>query len=84
LRKSHSKPQARSPGPCDAPLDRLFLGKVADSLGARLKDAIAQNLAVVFGQAGRKVADEIAEHAVPTFRQVRRDAAYAKHRKWLR
>src|ERR1035441_5270785 len=66
------------PRPRDAPLDRLVLGEVADSLGACLKNAIAHDLTVVFGQAGRKVADEIAEHAVPTFRQVRRDAAYAK------
>ena len=78
MRKSHSKPQARRFGPGDAPLDGFFLGEAADALGACLKDAVAHDLAVVFGQTGREVADEIAEHAVPTFRQVRRHAADAK------
>ena len=78
MRKSQSKPQARRFGSGDAPLDRLFLGETADAFGACLKDAIAQYFAVVFGQTGREVADEIAEHAVPTFRQVRRHAADAK------
>ena len=39
---------------------------------------LRSDLAVVLGQTGRKVADEIPEHAVPTFRQVRRHAADAK------
>ena len=78
MRKSHSKPQARRFGPVTPHSIASSMRARADALGARLEDPVLHHLLVVLAQPRRQVLQEVADQAVPAFRQVLRDAADAE------
>src|SRR5215469_13842428 len=53
-------------GTGDAPRDRFLGGDRAHALGAPLKNAIAQDFAIVLGELWRQVFQKVADHAVPS------------------
>src|SRR5262249_2523290 len=64
--------------PCYAPLHRILHGQCPDAFGTLLKNAIAQDFAVILHQSLRKVRDEVAKHLLPASRKILRHTAQAK------
>ena len=78
LAKIPFKSASAKGGTGHAPLDRLIACEAADTFRARFENPVSHHGAVVLDQAGRQVLYEIADHVVPTVRQVGGDAADAK------